>query len=225
MRVRQFDSWAALEQKVVLLISEALQLQCPAPFAVMLTGGRTSQPVHASLARTVKPASSGLHLLISDERHVPPGSPEHNASKLTPLTAALHLPAERLLQVNTALPLEEAGADYDRRVQDFLSRGPIRLGILGLGVDGHLASLFTDEDLGRAKGRCAIAVRRPSPPDRISLTPSVLNGIERLVFIAAGADKADVVKRLMFRPRTVVAARALNESDRIECWFSPTEPS
>lgn len=190
--------------------------------AVMLSGGSTPIPAYRALAtRGVRPAP-GLHLLYSDDRYVPSTSAASNYHQTLELVEALQLPAAQVLRVRTELPLAEAAEDYDRRLAELASRRvPIRLGLLGLGADGHTASLFTAEDIERARGRRALAVHRPDGRDAVSVSPAVLAEVARLVFVVAGADKRTAVAALLGRDAGLTAWRAVSGCSSIEVWSDP----
>ncbi|HTT02051.1 MAG TPA: 6-phosphogluconolactonase [Steroidobacteraceae bacterium] len=187
--------------------------------SVMLSGGNTPLPAYRALAaQGVKPAA-GLTLLYSDDRYVPSTSEASNYHQTLPLLEALALPEAQVLRVRTELPLAEAADDYDRRVAELSQRGaPIRLGLLGLGEDGHAASLFTPDDLARAQGRCAIAVHRPDGRDAVSVTPQVLASITQLIFVVAGAEKRGVLAMLLERDPGLTAWQAVAGRASVEVW-------
>lgn len=216
---RMFASRPALEAATADLLGAAFAARSATPVGVMLTGGRTPLAVYAALAQRPPAVDPNLRLLLSDERHVPPGTPDHNFSHLAGLVNALGLPDVAVLRPDTALPLDTAAAHYDQALRQFLAGGTISLGILGLGADGHLASLFTDADAGSGPDACAIAVRRPSPPHRISVTSGLLCRVGRLVFVVAGRDKAAVVAAWQRHPDTVLAARVVQACGAVECWY------
>jgi 6-phosphogluconolactonase/glucosamine-6-phosphate isomerase/deaminase len=121
--------------------------------------------------------------------------------------------------VRTELPLSEAALDYERKLAAIANRGGrIALGLLGLGEDGHTASLFSSGDLERAAGRLAIAVHRPDGRDAVSVTPTVFARIEQIVFIVAGADKRVPLAQLLARDAGSVAWRAVSAAASVEVW-------
>src|SRR5581483_8204005 len=152
-RLKRFASRAELDAALASRLEEALTGAAEHGVAVMLSGGTTPLPAYRTVAaRAVKPAP-GLTLLYSDERYVPSSSEASNYHQTRPLLDALALPPERVLRVATELPLEEAAADYERRLASLLeARVDLPLGLLGLGADGHTASLFRAPDLQRAQG-------------------------------------------------------------------------
>jgi 6-phosphogluconolactonase len=209
---RREDLIAALAERLVPVLS--------APGgAIMLSGGNTPLPAYRAVAdRGLKPASD-LTLFYSDDRYVPSTSEGSNYHQTLPLLQALALPEERVLRVRTELPLSEAALDYERRLGAIADRGVrITLGLLGLGEDGHTASLFSSADLERATGRLAIAVHRPDGRDAVSVTPAVLARAEEIVFVVAGADKQTALARLLARSADSVAWRAVSAAPSVEVW-------
>jgi 6-phosphogluconolactonase len=187
--------------------------------AVMLAGGTTPGPAFALLAERPVPAAPGLYVLYSDERHVPSTSDASNYHLSLPLLAALALPATQVLRVQTELPLEAAAQAYEERLRSLLREQiPVRLGLLGLGADGHTASLFKPSDLAAARGRLAIAVQRPDGRSAVSVTPEWLAQVEEILFVVAGSDKRAALARLAARDPTLIAWRAVERCARVEVW-------
>jgi 6-phosphogluconolactonase len=83
--------------------------------------------------------------------------------------------------------------------RDFAARlGGLDLVLLGVGVDGHVASLFPDHPALHASGVCVGVPDAPKPPpERLTLTLSVLEEVEHAVLVATGADKASVLQRAL----------------------------
>lgn len=219
IRHRAFRSSRELATAVADLLSERFTRDFGRPHAVMLSGGATPLAAYDEVAQRGRPASEEAHLLLTDERGVPDDAPESNIGHLRPLIQALELPEERVLRVRTALPLKQAAADYDRALQHFLKGGGrITLGLLGLGADGHTASLFDPADLTAGKGALAVAVKRPQGPGRVSVTPDLLKRVEALIFLAVGQDKQDVIARLLKDPESLVAGQAVREAPSVQLW-------
>ena len=132
----------------------------------------------------------------------------------------LALPEESLLRVRTELPLAQAAADYERRLSALLSSGlHIGLGLLGLGADGHTASLFTAADLERGRGRFAIAVDRPDGMQAVSVTPELLATVREPLFVVAGAGKATAVAALLGQDPQLTAWRAVQGCAAVSLWL------
>ncbi len=197
----------------------ARALAAPGASAVMLSGGSTPLPAYRALAQQPLRHDDRLHVLFSDERYVPADSPASNYRQCKALLDVLALPEEALLRVHTGLPLDEAAARYERELTTLLSSGVrIGLGLLGLGADGHTASLFSAQDLERARGRYALPVQRPDGMAAVSVTPDLLASVREPVFVVAGADQAQAVRSLTRQDRTLVAWRAVQGCADVELW-------
>ncbi len=221
MKIIRFDHLEEMEQAARALLVEHFRLADAEPHAVMLTGGSTPQGLYRSLAAAPDSADDRLHLLISDERHVPLDSPANNFATMRPMIDAWRIDDSRVLRVHTELPLQESADRYDAELASFFKQGGrITLGILGLGADGHAASLFNANDLNRSKERFAIAVPRHEGPDRISVTPDLLAKSERLIFLVAGPKKAAIVEKITSDPETVIAAQAVQGTSQVELWYA-----
>ena len=217
-RVRRFASRAALDTALAERLRSELE-GAGEPAAVMLSGGRTPLTAFRTLGAETLSPSAGLRLLYSDERHVPADSDASNFHQSRPLLEALALPEDRVLRVHTELPLADAADDYERQLAALLHAVPaLRFGLLGLGADGHTASLFSAADLERAAGRFAIAVHRPDGRDAVSVTPELLARFETLLIVAAGADKRAVSRRLLAQEAEVVAVRAVAAREIVDVW-------
>jgi len=222
MRHVPFESFDALTRACVALLRDAFGAGAATPSAVMLSGGRTPLAAYEALARSPSAAGPRVHVFFSDERMVPHDAPDSNCGTAAKALAALALPAGRVFTVQTASALDEAAQQYHDTLRRFLEDGGrIPLGLLGLGADGHTASLFTQADLDRAQDRLVIAVPRATPPDRVTVTPNLLRRVERLVVLTAGPDKAAVVQTLLRAPERLVAGRALAGAPSVEVWTAP----
>ncbi len=192
------------------------------PYGIILPGGTTPLAVYTHIADNPPIISPGLHLLLSDERHVPVDSPGSNLANLLPMIRAIQLPDQKLLAVQTEYSLEEAARRYDQRIRNFLAQGgQLPLALLGLGEDGHTASLFSPEDVERSHGKHALAVERPLPPHRISVSADVLAMCQRVIFLVSGPAKQDIHDQLVRDPSTVTAGIAVRSCPEVEIWFSP----
>lgn len=187
--------------------------------ALMLSGGATPLKAYRALGQRRLAPLPGLQIFYSDERYVPITSDASNYHSSRPLLDALALPEERILRVRTELPLERAAEDYALRLRALLSGGTrIGLGLLGLGADGHTASLFSEADLRRAHGQLAITVQRPDGRSAVSVTPQLLKHVIELVFVIAGADKRAALEALVDRKPESIAGRAIARCPSVEIW-------
>jgi 6-phosphogluconolactonase len=215
-RVRRFASRQALEAA----LAERLRTEIETPgkrVALMLSGGSTPLPAFRTLGTQQLSPPPGLSIFYSDERYVPITSEASNFHQSQPLLNAL--PGADVLRVRTELPLEHAAEDYEHQLASLLRSAPaLRFGMLGLGADGHTASLFSPADLELANGRLAIAVHRPDGRDAISVTPDVLVRFENLLFVIAGADKRVALQGMLAHDSKVVAMRAMSGRATVDVW-------
>ena len=219
LTTRSFSSRAALDAALEERLGRAIA--APGATAIMLSGGTTPLPAYRALASRPLPHDERLHILFSDERYVPIDSEASNYHQARPLLDALALPPQSLLRVHTELPLEQAAADYEQRLAALLSSGVhIGLGLLGLGADGHTASLFTSADLERAHGRFALAVHRPDGLSAVSVTPGLLAAVREPLFVVTGNGKHDALSALAAQDPALTAWRAVQGCGEVELWLA-----
>jgi 6-phosphogluconolactonase len=210
---------AALAERLMRALTAASGESPETPTAIMLSGGNTPLPAYRAVAERRPRAAAGLVLYYSDDRYVPSSSEASNYHQTQPLLDALALPADRVMRVRTELPLEEAGSDYDRKLTELAARhARFGLGLLGLGADGHTASLFNAGHIAQAQGRRAISVHRPDGRDAVSVTPEVLGWVTELVFVVAGAEKRQALAALLARSAALTAWQAVRGCKGIEIW-------
>lgn len=222
LTTRLFTSRAELDAALAARLAQAIA--APGAHAIMLSGGTTPMNAYRAVARAPLEHDDRLQLLFTDERYVPADSAASNYYQSRTLLEALALPGEELLRVRTELPLEAAAADYERKLTTLLSSGVrVTLGLLGLGADGHTASLFSGADIERARGRYALPVQRPDGMSAVSVTPEFLATVEEPLFVVAGADKQSAVRSLRAADSGLPAWRAVQGCTRVELWFAPAE--
>jgi 6-phosphogluconolactonase len=219
LHTHRFVSRTELDAALAERLGRAIADHSGRDIAVMLSGGKTPMPAYRELAARGPERNDHLYVLFSDDRYVPSTSNASNYHQACELLNALALPEDALLRVRTELPLATAAADYERRLAALLDAGiRIKLGLLGLGPDGHTASLFDAADLDRARGHLAIAVDRPDGMSGISVTPEFLAHVEKLVFVVAGGGKHDAIHSLMNNDPKLVAWRAVQGVPDVELW-------
>ncbi len=175
--------------------SDFLTTELPRHRAFGLAGGSTPKATYELLGRA--PVDwSRLTLWLSDERWVPINHDDRNGrmakDALGPKAAArMEIPLYGEL-----LEPERAAADYERVLDRVIPAGP-GLVLLGMGDDGHTASLFPDTPALTAKGRSYVANKVPGKGWRLTATIDYLGTADRLVFLIAGENKADVLRRIL----------------------------
>lgn len=222
--VRRFSTRSELDTALADRLEQAIRATATdaggAPPVIMLAGGHTPLPAYREVARRHPPRGDALTVIYSDDRYVPADSDASNYHATRPLLDALALSDTQVLRIRTELPLDEAARDYERSLRTLLSAGArIGLALLGLGADGHTASLFRPENLQQSRGRLAIAVQRPDGMQGISVTPDFLANVAEPLFVVAGSGKHDAIAGFIRQDPNLVALRAVADCPRVELWF------
>jgi len=219
IHVTQFESLPALNAACIARMRTTLQAESATPSALMLSGGRTPLSIFNEIAANPFPVAANVYLTYTDDRDVLEDSPESNYGTTLPMIHALGLPLERVLRVPTELPLEAAAERWHQDFEAFFAQGgQIPLAFLGMGADGHTCSLFSQDDLDRGAGRFASPTWRPSPPNRVTVTPTLLERCDEVIFLVTGADKADVIAQLLGDPTSIPAGRAVAQCGNVQLW-------
>lgn len=216
-----FENISLLNEAVAALLKHHFEREYPGNHAVMLSGGRTPLAAYRLVADETCVASSGLRIFLSDERLVPITSAESNYGNMQFMIKALNFGENQLVRLDPELNPVSSAERYDSDLRKFINNGGvISLGLLGLGPDGHTASLFSAEDLKRAKDRYAVPVVGPNGMKRVSVTPDLLAKIRQIVFVVAGSDKKAVVDKLIRQSSSVIAGLAVAGARMKQLWFA-----
>jgi len=219
--IHQFHTVKTLHDAVAALIRKHLKTRSASPHALMLSGGHTPLHVYQAIAQRPSAIADSAYLTYTDDRHVPVDSPDSNYGNTLPMIQALGLPEERVIRIHPELALEDAAQRFHEDfVHFFADGGRIHAGLLGLGPDGHTCSLFTREGLDRGSGRYAIPTYREPGPNRVSVTPDLLERIERVIFLVAGEDKMPIIEQLRTDPASVIAGQAVAGCPFVELWYA-----
>jgi 6-phosphogluconolactonase len=173
-----------------------------------LSGGSTPRALFALLASAEWAGRfdwKKTHVWWSDERDVPPDSPESNyKTAWDTLLSRVPIPAQNLHRVTTELGAEQAAADYEARIR-LAVPGPdhcLDLVLLGMGDDGHTASLFPGTLDLIPDDRLVIAHWVPKVQMmRITFTPLLINAAANVMFLVTGEPKAALLARVLYGPR------------------------
>jgi 6-phosphogluconolactonase len=193
------------------------------PFRIAMSGGSTPQFLYEALASSTFKAGIDWprwHVYFSDERATPPDHPDSNYRLVhDTLLSKAPVPAEHVHRIEADRPDLDAAADsYSRLLEARCGRPPrLDLVLLGLGADGHTASLFPGtaaldvEDAWATRGRADF-----EPFDRITMTFPAINAAARVAFLVTGSAKGDALHGVV--DGTVPAAR-VRPADGELLWF------
>lgn len=189
-------------------------------FTIVMAGGQTPQQTYELLGEpsmAEQMAWQQSHFFWGDERWVPSGHPESNFSMAhRALFSKVPIPASNIHQISTGHLYPETGATmYEKHLHDFFYSTPLTetsrtngditfpsfdLVLLGMGNDGHTASLFPGSDLLEEKKKWVAAVTENvgSPPvPRITFTLPLLNQAKNVIFILAGSKKREILDTIL----------------------------
>jgi 6-phosphogluconolactonase len=177
-------------------------------FAIALSGGHTPAKMYELWAATPYRDDTHwdrVHLFWGDERYVPHDDPLSNF-RMTRETLISRVPIPRANVHPTPTlpgPPEKCAEAYEQELRKFFGVAPpeFDLQLLGLGPEGHVASLFPGAAALEEKNRWVMAVEAPAkPPQRLTLTPVVLNRGRNTFFLVAGKDKREIISALRSEP-------------------------
>ena len=206
-------------------------------FTLVLSGGSTPRLLYEELAS--QPIASKIdwhhtHLFWGDERFLPPDHPDSNFSLVfKSLISKVELPPANINRIPTEIGSTQAAAEgYERTLRKFFPPAvgskeepyfpSFDLVLLGLGQDGHTASLFPGEAALEERDRWVVAVdgANASPPvERITLTLPAINKARYVIFLASGSNKREVFQQVVNNPETSsYPAARVKPSGRL-VWF------
>lgn len=161
------------------------------PELISLAGGRTPERFYRVLSRFAYPWGE-VELVMGDERCVEPGHPDSNAAMVERSLVARTRPKAFHRLPGGACDPEEA----DRMMREALGGRRLDLAVLGLGEDGHTASLFPGDPALEESERLVVRVGRPDHP-RLTLTVPILSSARVALFLVAGNEKRVALQRLL----------------------------
>jgi 6-phosphogluconolactonase len=223
------ELFAAAAEEVVRTTNEAIAQR--GRFTIALAGGSTPKSLYnllATNARNTLPWDR-MFFFWGDERHVPPTDPESNYRMAEEaMLSKVPVPPGNVFRIKTENPDAAAAAeDYEQTIRKFFALGPgqfprFDLILLGMGPDGHTASLFPGTTALREKTRLVVAnwVDKMKT-HRISLTLPVLNAALCVTFLVSGTDKAPALKAVLEQdvPAEQYPAKLIKPSDGKLIWL------
>lgn len=202
----------ALAERLVEVARDVLAAK--GRFALALSGGKTPRYLYTFLARECSSEVSWerVHLFWSDERCVSQESKDSNfAMAYKALISEVPLPSPNIHRIPAEInPPEKAAGNYERMIREFFKSEEedsflFDAMILGVGEDGHTASLFPGSSALVKKSHWVLAVNAPSsfsPQKRITLTLPLINLSRSIFFLVSGAKKKKVVREILRNPET-----------------------
>ncbi len=220
---------AAAAEEVVRTANQAVAQR--GRFTIALAGGSTPKSLYnllATNARTTLPWDK-MFFFWGDERHVPPSDPDSNYRMADEaMLSKIPMAAGNVFRIKTENPDAAAAAeDYEQTLRKFFALEPgqfprFDLILLGMGPDGHTASLFPGTAALQEKSRLVVAnwVEKMKT-HRITVTLAVLNAARCVTFLVSGTDKAAALKAVLEEdvPAEQYPAKLVKPSDGKLIWL------
>lgn len=180
----------AQEARDRILAAATASIQEQGRFRLVLAGGSTPEKTYNLLAEA-QSEWDRWELYFGDERCLPADHPERNSALLErTLMHQLPIPPHQIHPIATELGAERAAASYQKIVAHAL---PFDLVLLGMGEDGHTASIFPGHSIADGQLVCAVHNAPKPPPERVTLTAKALTESRNILFLITGATKRDAV--------------------------------
>ena len=214
----------AVARHIVARAAEAIAAS--GHFTLALAGGSTPRAAYALLATDAfahRVEWGRVHVLWGDERCVPPDDPRSNYRMAKEaLLDRVPIPTHQIHRIRGEDDPEKAAAEYERELRALLAGEDIDLVLLGMGEDGHTASLFPGQAAVHETARWVMAVYVPEMKMwRITLTPAILNAARNVTFVVSGANKAARLQQVLRGPFTpdVLPAQAIRPHQGRLTWM------
>lgn len=198
-------------------------------FTVALSGGSTPRSLYSLLATRASLPWDKIYFFFGDERHVPPDNPESNYRMAREsLLSKIPIPPENIFRVPAENPdANKAAEAYQQTLRTFFNTAPgsfprFDMILLGMGPDGHTASLFPGTAALQEKARWVVSnwVEK-FKTDRLTLTLPVLNNAAVVMFLVSGQDKAGILKEVLegTQPGEHVPSKLIKPSNGELIWM------
>lgn len=230
--IRVFDSLQALTWAAATRFEELARVKAveKKPFSVALSGGSTPKPLYELLGSSTfggRVRWANVQVFQVDERCVPPDDAQSNYRMIREtLLHSSPLPAENFHRMAAERPdREQAAAEYAEEVRRVLHPSPgewprLDLILLGMGPDGHTASLFPASAGLNERQAWVIPNFAPSLNSfRLTVTFPVLNAGAHVIFLVAGADKAETLRQVLEGPGGRFPAQSVRPTQGTVSWF------
>lgn len=223
------ELFEAAAEEIVLAANEAIAQR--GRFTIALSGGSTPKNLYTLLASNARSSLNWEQTFFfwGDERHVPPDDPDSNYRMAQEaMLAKIPVPTSNVFRVPTENPDADAAAlSYEQTLRKFFSLEPGQMPrfdmiLLGMGPDGHTASLFPESAALAEKSRLVVAnwVEKLKT-SRITFTLPVLNAARCVAFLVSGTDKAVVLRGVLQgdAPGEQYPSKLVQPSDGKLLWF------
>ena len=181
-----------------------LYSQMNRPVHISLSGGSTPKLLFKTLAQAPYNQEvrwENLHFWWGDDRMVLPTDPESNYGEVQKLLFDyIQIPAENIHRIRGEAPVEQELQRFEQELSAVVPNGVFDWIILGMGGDGHTASLFPHQTNFADQNLAVIAKHPESGQIRISKTAKLIEQAKRITYLVTGAAKAEILKEIQSTP-------------------------
>lgn len=174
------------------------------PAHISLSGGSTPKLLFKTLAAAPYNQAiqwQNLHFWWGDDRMVDPSEPESNYGEVQKLLFDhIAIPAENIHRIRGEAPVEQELVRFQNELAEVVPNGEFDWIILGMGADGHTASLFPHQTNFDDENLAVIAKHPETGQVRISKTAKLLEQAKRITYLVTGAAKAEILKEIQSTP-------------------------
>jgi len=215
-RLHEFDSGMDLDRALSRAILEHAEqaILARGAFRIVLAGGNTPRHIYQMLSGADTDWSA-WHVYFGDERCLPADDAGRNSEMArSAWLDRVAIPAKQTHPIRVELGPEAAAASYALELADV---GEFDLVLLGLGEDGHTASLFPGREWGESTNAPAVLAIHDAPkmpPNRVSLSARRLSRARKVIFLVSGDSKRDALSRLMRGDR--IPASVIRPESRVD---------
>jgi 6-phosphogluconolactonase len=201
-------------------------------FSLALSGGSTPKRLYELLGKdpySLMIPWEFVHLFWVDERCVLPDSTESNYQIINKtLLKQLKIPSDNIHRIRVELGCKQAVNLYQRELKSFFhNKKPMfDLMILGVGKDGHTASIFPDSDFSKQTGRLVSFTEgnnEDRPGMRVTLSLDAINSSKNIIFLVTGSEKAEIIKKIFHDRNQELTASYVNPEQGSVKWIIDQE--
>jgi 6-phosphogluconolactonase len=199
---------------------------------LVLSGGKTPKKLFEILSGTYRESVnwSKVYFFWGDERCVPPDDSESNFRMANEyLLSKINVPKENIFRIPSEKPPAEAAEEYEQNMRSFFgdkSFPSFDIVLLGIGNDGHTASLFPETEVLEIKDKWTAAVYvEKLKSQRITLTYPVFNNSKNILLLADGKSKSDIIGHAYTDKNAGLPVQKINPSEGKFIWFLDKESS
>lgn len=170
-------------------------------FFVALSGGSTPKAIYQRLIQVRDLDWSKVFLFWSDERAVMPDHPESNYGNAMKYFSKLSIPEHQIFRMKAERNIEANALDYEEKIRHYMGKHLFDLVMLGIGEDGHTASLFPNTEALSITDRLVVANHVPQKnTDRMTFTFPCINESAHIAIYALGKSKQEIVPKILKAP-------------------------